>query len=77
MTESSLTDELRALYAQRKELLKKFDLSKDDAESTRIWEALSAVERQKIAKWYFHHQKEQLEEIDRKIMNLKQCLGEK
>lgn len=72
MKGSSSTDELRALYARKKELLKKFDLAKDSAESTRVWEALSAAEHQKIARRYFHQCGE---EIDRKMTELEKCEG--
>jgi len=65
-----LADELRALYTRKKELLEKFDIQKDSGYNKQMWEALSASERARMAKWFFDHYRDKIEEIEGRIEEL-------
>ncbi|MCK9436199.1 MAG: hypothetical protein M0Q12_03200 [Synergistaceae bacterium] len=47
--------EIEELYKYKRELLKKLSPSKNDAEGSRIWEALPAANKQRIAKQYYNY----------------------
>jgi len=69
-------DELNDLYQRRRELVNRLVVEKDDAKNKGLWESLPAIERQKYARWVFEKQKEDVEDIDAKIEELKPGKGE-
>jgi hypothetical protein len=66
-------DEIEEIYKYKRELLEKLSPSKNDAEGSRVWEALPASERQRVAKEYYDYCLRELEKVDER---LKQLQGE-
>ena len=62
--------ELEEIYKYKQELLKKLSPSKSDSEGSRVWEALPASERQRVAKEYYDYCLKELEKVDEKLKQL-------
>lgn len=73
-SKEGMVDEIEEIYKYKRELLKKLSPSKNDAEGSRVWEALPASEKQRIAKGYYDYCLKELEKVDER---LKQLEGQK
>ena len=69
-SEEGRIDEIEQIYKYKRELLEKLGPSKNDAEGSRVWEALPASERQRIAKEYYDYCLKELEKVDEKLKQL-------
>jgi len=69
-SEEGRVDEIEEIYKYKRELLKKLSPSKNDAEGSRVWEALPASERQRVAKEYYDYCLKELEKVDERLKQL-------
>jgi len=65
--------EIEELYKYKREILKKVSPSKNEAEGSRVWEALPASERQKLAGDYYDYCLNELKKVDKRIKELEEA----
>jgi hypothetical protein len=62
--------EIEEIYRYKRELHKKLGPSKNDAEGSQAWEALSASERQRVSKEYYDYCLKELKKVDERLRQL-------